>query len=131
MMRILLISNDSALQSIIKKFDLNSDTSLLLYSTNPNPLEVVSNCLSSKPSVLIVDDDLLTPNTLQVLESIRKVDNNMKIIFVTSDASIDLGKKISPLGIFYYAIKPIEECDFTELLESVIKTKSKHFNHPL
>ena len=80
--------------------------------------------------MLIIDDDLLTPNTLQVLESIRKVDNNMKIIFVTSDASIELGKKISPLGIFYYAIKPIEESDFTELLESVLKTKSNHFNHP-
>jgi response regulator of citrate/malate metabolism len=129
-MRILLISNDSELQLIVKKFDASSDISLLLYNTNPNPLEVVSNCLSSKPSVLIVDDDLLTPNTLQVLESIRKVDDSMKIIFVTSDASIELGKKISPLGIFYYAIKPIEESDFTELLESVLKTKSNQFNHP-
>jgi response regulator of citrate/malate metabolism len=129
-MRILLISNDSELQAIVKKFDASSDISLLLYNTNPNPLEVVSNCLSSKPSVLIVDDDLLTPNTLQVLESIRKVENSMKIIFVTSDASIELGKKISPLGIFYYAIKPIEEGDFTELLESVLKTKSNQFNHP-
>jgi response regulator of citrate/malate metabolism len=103
----------------------------VLYDQNPNPLEVASNCFSQKPSVLIVDDDFLTPNTVQVLESIRKVNVSMKIIFVTSDASIELGKKISPLGIFYYAIKPIEECDFTELLESVLKTKSNKFNHPL
>jgi response regulator of citrate/malate metabolism len=130
-MRILLISNDSLLQSIVTKFESNSDTSLLLYDKNPNPLEVASYCFSNKPSVLIVDDDFLTPNTLQVLESIRKVNNSMKIIFVTSDASIELGKKISPLGIFYYAIKPIEESDFTELLESVLKTKSNQFNHPL
>ena len=130
-MRILLISNDSELQSIVKKFDAGSDISLLLYNTNSNPLEVVSNCLSCKPSVLIVDDDLLTPNTLQVLESIRKVNNSMKIIFVTSDASIELGKKISPLGVFFYAIKPIEESDFSELLVSVLKTKSNQFNQPL
>ena len=80
--------------------------------------------------MLIVDDDFLTPNTVQVLTSIRKLNNNMKIIFVTSDASIELGKKVSPLGVFFYGIKPIEESDFTELLESVLKTKSNHFNHP-
>ena len=130
-MRILLISNDDTLQSTVKKFDLSSDTSLLLYDQNPDPLEAASYCFTQKPSVIIVDDDFLSPNTVQVLESIRKVDNNVKIIFVTSDASIELGKKISPLGIFYYAIKPIEECDFTELLESVLKTKSKQFNNPL
>jgi len=129
-MRILVISNDSLLQSIVRKFELTSDTSLLIYDTNPNPLEVASNCFSNNPSVLIVDDDFLTPNTVQVLTSIRKLNNNMKIIFVTSDVSIELGKKVSPLGVFFYGIKPIEESDFTELLESVLKTKSNHLNHP-
>ena len=56
-MRILLISNDSVLQAIVRKFDLNSDTSLLLYDKNPNRLEEASYCFSNKPSVLMVDDD--------------------------------------------------------------------------
>ena len=49
----------------------------------------------------------------------------MQIIFVTSDTSVELGKKISPLGITYYAIKPIDKVEFDELLNSISKTKLK------
>ena len=106
-MRILLISEDNLLQTIVKNFGENSDVSTIIYSNDSKPIKVLSYFLEEQPSVTIVDDDYLAPNSLAVIDSIRKVNKKTKIIFATSDSSIELGKKISPLGIYYYAIKPI------------------------
>ena len=127
-MRILLVSEDSLLQSIIKSFGENTQSSTIVYNDDPKPIKVLSNFLSGKPSVLIVDDDYLKPNSVEILESIRNVNKEMKIIFASSDSSIELGKKVSQLGIYYYAIKPIDESEFKELLDSLLNTKSKQIN---
>jgi len=127
-MRILLISEDSLLQSIVKNFGENTQASTSVYYADPKPIKVLSNFLSTKPSVLIVDDDYLQPNSVEILESIRNVNKNMKIIFASSDSSLELGKKISQLGIYYYAIKPIEESEIKELLDSLLNNKSKQIN---
>jgi DNA-binding response OmpR family regulator len=127
-MRILLISKDRLLQSIVKNFGEYSDSSTTVYNDDPKPIKVLSNFLSRQPSVIIVDDDYLKPNSVEILESIRNVNKKMKIIFASSDSSLELGKKVSQLGIYYYAIKPIDESEFKELLDSLLKPKSKQFN---
>ena len=127
-MRILLISEDNLLLTIVKSFGEHSDASTAVYNDDPKPIKVLSNFLSRQPSVLIVDDDYLKPNSVEILESIRNVNKKMKIIFASSDSSLELGKKVSQLGIYYYAIKPIDESEFKELLDSLLKPKSKQFN---
>jgi DNA-binding NarL/FixJ family response regulator len=127
-MRILLISEDNLLLTTLKNFGENSKVSTRIYNEDPKPIQVLSNFLSLKPSVLIVDDDYIKPNSVEILESIRKVNNNIKIIFASSDSSLELGKKVSQLGIYYYAIKPIEESEIKELLDSLLNTKSKQIN---
>ena len=127
-MRILLISDDYLLQSTVKDFGENSKAFTSVYDADPKPIKVLSNFLSTQPSALIVDDDYLKPNSVEILESIRNVNKKMKIIFASSDSSLELGKKVSQLGIYYYVIKPIDESEFNELLDSLLKPKSKQFN---
>jgi DNA-binding NarL/FixJ family response regulator len=127
-MRILLISEDNLLLTTLKNFGANYKVSTSVYNNDPKPIKVLSNFLSLQPSVLILDDDYLKPNSVEILESIRNVNNKMKIIFASSDASIELGKKVSQLGIHYYAIKPMEESEIKELLDSLLNTKSEQIN---
>jgi len=127
-MRILLISEDNLLQTIVKNFGESSDVSTIIYNNDSKPIKVLSCFLEEQPSVIIVDDDYLAPNSVAVIDSIRKVNKKTKIIFATSNSSIELGKKISPFGIYYYAIKPIEENEIQELFNSLLNTKSKQFN---
>lgn len=127
-MRILLISEDNLLLTTLKNFGENSKVSTTVYNNDPKPIKVLSNFLSLQPSVLILDDDYLKPNSVEILESIRNVNNKMKIIFASSDSSLELGKKVSQLGIYYYAIKPIDESEIQELLDSLLDTKSEQIN---
>ncbi|MFC2103631.1 hypothetical protein ACFLSS_04295 [Bacteroidota bacterium] len=124
-MNILLISEDSELISIVEDFGENTGNSTTCYNDEPVPIKVLSFFLASQPSVVIVDDDYMTPNSVTLIESIRKVNQKTKIIFSTSDSSIELGKKISQLGIYFYNIKPIDKSEFKELLDSIIKSKTQ------
>jgi len=124
-MRTLLISKDNLLINMVNNFGKSKDDSVTIYEENSDPVKVLSNILSVQPSVLIIDDDYLSPDTVSVLESLRKVNSKIKIIFVTSDSSIELGKAVSQLGIYFYAIKPIEEEEFKTLFNSLLISRTK------
>ena len=125
-MRTLLISKDSLLIKMVNVFGKSDEDSVTVYEEELDPLRVLSNILSVQPTVLIIDNDYLSPNTVSILESLRKVNDKIKIIFFTSDSSIELGKAVSQLGIYFYAIKPVEEEEFNTLYNSLLKSRTKY-----
>jgi len=127
-MKIMLITDDNSLIGMAEDLGVWKDNELIVYNESSDPIDVLTFIYVETPSVLIFDDDYLSPNSSAVIDSIGKVNKETKIIFATSDSSIELGKKISPLGIYYYAIKPIEESEIKELLDSLLNTKSKQIN---
>jgi response regulator of citrate/malate metabolism len=124
-MRLLLISADNELTAIVENFGESSGSSVIIYNDDSTPIKILSSFLSSQPSVIVIDDDFMAPNSVTLIESIRNVNQKAKIIFTTSDSSLELGKKISQLGIYFYNIKPIVESEFKELLDSIIKSKTQ------
>ncbi|MCG6913875.1 response regulator [bacterium BMS3Abin03] len=125
-MRTLLISDDSLLLTLVKDFGKSDENSVTVYENGKDPVKVLSNILSVQPSLLIMDDDYLAPNTVSILESLRKINDRMKIIFVTSDSGIELGKAVSQLGIYFYAIKPVEEEELKALFNSLLKSRTHY-----
>jgi len=125
-MKILLISKDAGLIKVITEFTNCNDCQFLFIEENEKPVTVVSNALSSNPNLLIIDDDLLKPNTKCILESFKKVNDKINIIFFTSNDSVVFGREITQIGVNYYHIKPINKIDFEALLKSFIKLNSIH-----
>ncbi len=128
-MKILLISNDILLQSIFDNYKNAPNISKQTISKLSEPFDVLAEFYSINPSVIIVDDDFLKPNTEKIIEGIRKFNKEVIILFITSDTSLELGKKITPFGIYYYSIKPVTESNFFELFNAINKTiNKKHLN---
>lgn len=117
-MKILLITEDSNLISTFSKDAIPSEIQIEIFSCRINLLEIVSNIYSNNFSVTIIDDDCVGKNSLQLLKSIRTMKKEMKIIFLTSDNSIEKGREISPLGILYYGIKPVSQQELLQVLDS-------------
>ena len=124
-MRTIMISKDPELLMLKDNASLISDEPIKVCDESNDPLDVMSTVCEQNPSILIIDDDFLHPETVHVLKSIRKVNKSIKIIFVTSNASIDLGKEISPLGIYYYAIKPLDTNELLDSFQAVVKEHNK------
>ena len=121
-MKVLFVSNDMQLlktwQSVLTK---SSGINNLKAETN-DVLDLMSAICSERPSLLIIDDDFIQPNTGHLLRSVRKVNQSLKIMFITSNTSIDLGREISPLGIYYYTYKPIDINEFTDSIAALMRT---------
>ena len=120
-MRIVLISNEMELVKILQSSEYISDHELVVLNSNPKPLNIISSLLNTNISLLILDDDFVTPESAAILSAIKKVSPEVAIIFITSNASIELGSEISQLGIQYYALKPITHSTFCESIKSITK----------
>jgi DNA-binding NarL/FixJ family response regulator len=122
-MKIQAISNEKKLTDELQKFQNNSQQYVECYSGDKNSLDILSFVASGNASLVIMDDDFTSPHSVHLLESIRKVNKEQKIIFLTSDDSLELGKKISSLGVQFYAIKPISENEMIDSVRSILKIK--------
>ena len=122
-MKILIISRDSNLIEKIKGTEMFSSENVVVFNESNDPLDVMSFAIHNHPSLMIVDDDFLRPISGRIISSIKNVLTKVSTIFVTSDESYELGREISPLGIQYYAVKPVDVNDMKELIASLTKIK--------
>jgi len=128
-MKVLLISNDKSLQTIFDNYYNNQNITKNVISKITAPFDVLAEFYSFQPSVILIDDDFLKPHTEKIIETIRKFNKEVIILFITSDTSFELGKKITPLGIYYYCIKPVTKENFYELLDAINNTINKKHLH--
>ena len=124
-MKIILISRDQNLIQMVENAIPRQKNALMIYDGSADPLDVMSAICAQNPSLIIVDDDFLSPYSAHILRSVRKINQHVDIFFATSDTGIELGKEISQLGIQYYAIKPLAESELTDSLNSVIEVIAK------
>ena len=124
-MKTMLVSKDPDLIKVITSSDVFSKERFILMSESRDPLDIMSAVCSKNPTLLIVDDDFLKPDSAHILKSIKKVRQSIYVIFINSDSSVDLGKEVSQLGIQFYALKPLDENELIESVKSISKLKSK------
>lgn len=124
----MIISNDPALFRNLEILSNDLGCDLKKYDTSTDPLDVISEIASKISNILILDDDFLSPNSAKLLESIKKVSPNLPIIFLTSDTSLELGRKINSIGVKYYLIKPVSESNLREFVKSVKNENEEHIN---
>ena len=126
MSKLLLISIDQNLTLFLENISDSLSSELVIYNNNNDPLEVISQIFSIHPSILILDDDFLSPTTIRLLESVRKVDSKLPIIILTSNNRLEFGRSINNIGVKYYLIKPISEEDLREYLQSIYIQNEKN-----
>ncbi|MBN1409132.1 MAG: hypothetical protein JW956_15130 [Calditrichaceae bacterium] len=124
-MQILVISNDKKIINTVScPLDI-ADCVTNVYNDSRDPLDILSTVCLANPAILVIDDDFLEPQTSHILSSIKKIMQKIAVIFVTSDTNIELGREVSQLGVYYYALKPLENDAMIDALKSIILLKSK------
>ena len=124
-MNIVLLSNDKKLETMIFKLDLIKRHTLSVVKNNNDPLDLVSSILTFHPRLIILDDDYVKPDSVTIIEFLKKIKNDLYIFFITSDSDIELGKKICQLGVNIYLYKPLKQSEIYQSLESIINVINK------
>ncbi len=128
MSKVLIISNDLKLNSAVEKLASEFQCGYDIFNKSKDTLDIFSEILSSNSTLIILDDDFIAPISAKLLESIKKVKPKLSIIFITSDASLELGRAISNIGVTFYLIKPVSEKNLKEFIKSV-KTQNHEKNY--
>ena len=102
-----------------------NEAELSFLSDISDPFAVISKTIDLNPSLVVIDDDFTSPNTVQILKSIKTINKNMATIFVTSNNSLELGREVTPLGIQFYAIKPLSITEIFDSIKSIIILQKK------
>lgn len=126
MAKMLFISKDNMLIQSLNYTAENLNCDYYNFSNSIDPLDIASEIFSINPSLLIIDDDFTAPNSAKILESLKKVNSKLQVIFITSDTGLDLGRKINKIGVKYYLIKPIEKESLNQFIKSV-KTENEQY----
>ncbi|MBK7105641.1 MAG: response regulator [Ignavibacteriae bacterium] len=115
----LIISNDDQIYNSLENLSKEFGCDYSIFKNSKDPLDIVSEVLSKNSTLVILDDDFIAPNSIRLLETIKKVNPKLSIIFITSNLSIELGRAINNIGVTFYLIKPIDTLNLREFINSV------------
>jgi len=116
-----LISNDIRIRKYVSTIAESLKMQLTMLDSELDSCEILAEICYSKPGILLIDNDSLCFSAEKLISSIKKICKNTNIIFLTSDFSKELGSKILPLGIHYYALKPVSQKELQDVINSIIK----------
>jgi DNA-binding response OmpR family regulator len=123
-MKIAALTRDNSLLALVQDIQLAEQS--IHHIEETDPVEVLSAVCDLHPQVLLCDDDLLRPNSAQVLRNIRKLHRDVMLIFLTSDSGLEVGRSVSQIGVQYYAIKPLSAEEFEASLAAVVELAKKN-----
>ncbi len=123
-MKIIYVSKDIQLYKELIRFQERLLLPLELFSGANEPLEIMSAVCTQNPALIVLDDDFVQPKSALLIKSLRKVNESLSIIFLTSNDSIQLGTEISTSAIQFYAIKPISGQELMQSINSILKYRS-------
>lgn len=124
-MRTLIISNEYTLKNMSQFLNGYKETELTFFSESKDPFVIISKTIDLNPALIVIDDDYTTPNTVQILKSIKTINKKIATIFITSNSSLELGREVTPLGIQFYAIKPVSVTEIFDSIKSIINLQRK------
>ena len=122
-MNIQIISNDTQVIDSLIKGENKISFPIITYKGSANSLDIIDFIFSGNPLLLVLDDDFTKPNTVKILKSIRNIKDTLKVVFLTSDNSLTLGKEISGLAIQYYGIKPLAHDELFLTINALLKNR--------
>jgi DNA-binding NtrC family response regulator len=90
--------------------------------------EIIRKIKNKDCDVLVVDLDINSKNTIDIIPQIRKSNPRLPVIVISGDSSIELARKIRMEGIYFYSIKPLDVPEMRLAVRDAVRsieTKSK------
>ena len=113
------VTSDQQVISTLSQENIPNNWNLSFVMEQVEPVDLLVKIHAFNPKAIIIDDSFFAPKTNSLLLSIREIQNSIKIIFLTENDSIELGREISQLGIHKYFIKPFSMAHLLESIKSL------------
>ena len=120
-LKIVIVDNNEEFNKGLKEF-YNTKENIEVYNSFENIDEVVKFVSDNKVDVLITDIILQNSDGFYLIEQVKKIDKEIKIVVVSAVYEDSLIKKAFSLGVNYYMIKPVDFNILNDRIEEILKT---------
>jgi DNA-binding NtrC family response regulator len=91
--------------------------------------EMIRKVRKGNIQVVLLDDEIEGVKACDLVPLFKKIDDNILVIFISSEVSLGLVKRLRGAGIFYHAMKPVDleeiksavECAFEKIERESLK----------
>ncbi len=122
------VSDDDTVLDELKSLKENKAIQLNLYEGKKDCFQLFTFLYTKLKAIVIIDHDFLRTRTKSVIRNLKQFNENLKIIFITSVNSIELGREMIDYGLLLYLIKPIPRGTIIEVLLSLDKKQQQLTN---
>lgn len=99
--------------------DISRQLSISMGTIEPNHDYFTLTCkLSLSNSLLAVIDGDYFSNSGELISAIRKISENITIIYLTSETSVESCKEVYIRGVNYFATKPISKEELLDVISN-------------
>lgn len=118
MQKILIFSADVALfLEVEESLKKNEEIEFFLFQ---HSLELVNHFLSYFSPLVILDIDLLKNEIQEMIQVLRNIHPNSKIVLILSSENMPVCSAALSLGVVSYQIKPLSVANVTEIISSIL-----------
>lgn len=115
----LTVCEDEGILNQMKQPRSLPDIQFDYYQGVKDKLDVFLFICTKKSELVLIDGDFLKDEAIALIRAIKIINNELSVIFVTSDNSLHLGRQVNELGIQYYAIKPLADGEIIQAVEAL------------
>ena len=126
--RILIVDDDSDITVFFKLALNDAGFDADVYN---DPIEALSNFKRNYYDLLLIDIRMPKMSGYELYKEIRKIDAEIKVIFLTASPFEDLQKVFPTFNKNYYILKPVEINELIKKVNSIIATNVSFVAPPL
>jgi DNA-binding NtrC family response regulator len=124
MYKLLVLSEEENLFSEVEENVQHNDS--LEVRTFRHSLEMINYFLSHYASLIILDVDLLKSELLEMIQVLKSIHGEVRIILFLSPENMPLCSSAISLGILSYQIKPVSPETVMDIISSVLQIPIDH-----
>lgn len=124
MYNVLILTNDANFYKEVEK--KISGINRIKFHTFDHGLELINFFLTNYAQLVILDIDVLQNEILEMIQVLRTIHKETKILLLLSPVNMPLCSNALTLGISSYQIKPISQENVIELITTLLNTSLTH-----
>ena len=124
MYRVVIADDEEIIRTGLKKLIESYDLDLHVIAMAEDGKEAITMIEKHRPEIILMDINMPLANGLEVIEQVRLLDEDAKIIIISGYNQFSYAQKALDLGVFTYLLKPIDYRNFRTVIEKAMEAYS-------
>lgn len=121
MERVLALTTEKELfEQIQERFEEQTAIDIKTYIDN---LNLIEKFISQHTELVVLDIDLLNETVIRLINILRTINKNLKIILILSSDKMPICSQALSLGVVSYLIKPVSIENLSRIISATLRIK--------